>query len=172
MNGTRMISIPESIRERLAARIERNSEPCANGCVLWTGSLDRYGYARFPVKMNGARIDTTGHRIAWMLENGKIDDPKNVIDHLCRNRACVNPAHMEIVSAKENTQRGALIIANRERLGAAPNYPRSTSERCANGHERATNGYVRIGRDGYSRTNCRACDLDRARRFKERHRNG
>jgi hypothetical protein len=70
------------------------------GCWEWARfkSSAGYGYA----KLNG--VSVLAHRLYWMRENGPIPDGYE-IDHLCRNRACVNPAHMEVVSHKENTDR-------------------------------------------------------------------
>ena len=72
-------------------------------CWEWIGAVDtKTGYGRF-VLPDGTQ--TTAHR-AMILMNG-CDIPKGfVVDHLCRNRKCVNPKHLEIVSNKENCQRG------------------------------------------------------------------
>ncbi len=73
-----------------------------NGCLQWSASFNRSnGYGQFWVK--GKRI--LAHRFAWELERGPI--PKGLtIDHLCRNRGCVNVLHMELVSDVENRRRG------------------------------------------------------------------
>lgn len=79
--------------------VDRATSPA--GCWLWTGSKDTggYGRARWP------RRAVMAHRIAYELTRGRIPDGLQ-IDHLCRNRACVNPSHLEPVSARENTLRG------------------------------------------------------------------
>ncbi len=70
-----------------------------DGCWEWTGAeVGGYGYFRL-----GPR-QVKAHRMAYELLVGPIPDDL-VIDHLCRNTGCVNPAHMEPVSAGENVRR-------------------------------------------------------------------
>lgn len=71
------------------------------GCWNWLGSLSVGGYARFGV------LDVYyGHRFAWLyIQQSPIQDGLQ-LDHLCRNRKCVNPQHLELVTSWENTLRG------------------------------------------------------------------
>lgn len=70
------------------------------GCWLWTGCLsDGYG----KISWNGKNV--RAHRVSYELIHGPIPDGL-VTDHLCRNRACVNPAHIELVTSRINTLRG------------------------------------------------------------------
>ena len=72
-----------------------------NSCWLWIAATDEDGYARFWTGSKKIR----GHRFSYQLFRGPI--PKNLcIDHLCRNRRCVNPWHLEIVTLRENIMRG------------------------------------------------------------------
>lgn len=68
-----------------------------NGCWLWTGALDTYGYGAFKFA-GGAR---KAHRVAWALD-GRSLPGHMTLDHTCRTRACVNPEHIEMVSLREN----------------------------------------------------------------------
>lgn len=71
-------------------------------CWEWVGTIHNTGY--------GCMSDETGrqvrpHRFMWELMRGPIP-PGLTIDHLCRNKRCVNPDHMEVVTFGENTLRG------------------------------------------------------------------
>lgn len=71
-------------------------------CWVWLGSLDVKGYARF---RDDAGRKVSAHRFSWTHKNGPVPDGL-VIDHLCRNRCCCNPAHLEPVTNAENIRRG------------------------------------------------------------------
>jgi hypothetical protein len=70
----------------------------ASGCHVWQGRKNAKGYGQ--VGRHGL-----AHRVAYEAACGPIPDGL-VIDHLCRNRACCNPAHMEPVTPGENVRRG------------------------------------------------------------------
>ena len=114
-------------------------------CWLWMGRLTKKGY--------GGRIGHLGkhyypHQLAYIVEVGPIPDGL-VIDHLCRVRSCVNPAHLEPVTAEENTRRGAEA---------------RWSEPCPNGHDPSFRGVQPNGK-----ARCSECEREGGRRYYERH---
>ena len=84
-------------------------------CWQWQGSLFCKGYGYTTRRGR----DERAHRVTYELVNGPIPDGL-VIDHLCRNRGCVNPAHMEVVTSRENTLRGDTLAAKQAARTTCP----------------------------------------------------
>lgn len=120
----------KSLAERLWARVDRRGP---DECWPWVGRKRPDGYGQLQL---GAR-KILAHRAAYELLVGPI--PVGLtLDHLCRNRPCVNPAHLEPVSDRENILRGE---------GTGAQYARRT--RCPAGHvfdTTRTDGGRRCGR--------------------------
>lgn len=76
-------------------------------CWLWTGAKQSQGYGNVRVK----KVYWRAHRLAYEELVGPIPNGKQ-LDHLCRVKNCVNPAHLEPVTAKENTQRAFSLITH------------------------------------------------------------
>lgn len=95
---------PLEILARLAAATA--PDPSGNGCWLWQRRIDPDGYGQLQCKINGRSMKTYAHRVAWMAYRSEI--PVGLqIDHLCRVRACCNPWHLEPVTNRVNSIRGA-----------------------------------------------------------------
>jgi hypothetical protein len=82
--------------ERFVKKVDFDS----SDCWRWTGSKNELGYGT--IRYRG-RV-WKAHRFSYLFFNGDLEDGL-VIDHLCKNRICVNPLHLEEVTQKENLQR-------------------------------------------------------------------
>ena len=96
----------QRIKQMIATRIAFEFNPeLGSFCRLWIGPTSGTsgrgkGYPR--MNLDGATVAV--HKVAWVNEHGYIP-PKKQLDHLCRNRLCVNPAHLELVTHKQNQKR-------------------------------------------------------------------
>lgn len=137
------LCLTERQERRLWVRIDT-----AGPCWEWAGChVDGYG-----------KVSTGGrtwriHRLVWTLLVGPVPD-NLVLDHLCRNRGCCNPDHLEPVEQRQNLLRAPTVTA----MWAARTH-------CESGHE-YTPKNTRIEPDGARR--CRTCRRDRARADRRR----
>lgn len=134
-----------------------------DGCWNWTGAISK-GYGNFTYAREGKRKAYSTHRLAYRVLMGDPPDGM-VLDHLCRNRPCCNPAHMELVTNTENLKRGYLARGYgnpRKRKPHVPKPPKPRSEwkvrtkkpYCRHGHE-YTAETTTYGSDGARK--CRIC---------------
>jgi hypothetical protein len=91
--------------------LERFAEKIAlteSGCIEWIGGLSDVGYGQFYVGMKANPTTGKGYAHRWSYEYHVGPIPEGLhIDHLCRNRRCVNPEHLEPVTLAENVLRGS-----------------------------------------------------------------
>lgn len=121
------------VEARFLQKVDQSGE-----CWEWKAQRIWSGYGSF--FLNGKHVGA--HRAAYRLFVGPIPDGLT-IDHLCRNRACVRPSHLEVVSGRENTLRGDAVTAINARKAW-----------CSHGHPfDAANTYFGPG----GRRSCRAC---------------
>lgn len=74
-------------------------------CWVWRGATNKGGYGVFTEVKGGKTFYYSAHRLAWKLVKGREAPAKKDLDHLCLNRLCVNPFHLEPVPHKENIRR-------------------------------------------------------------------
>lgn len=134
----------------LLERLKFYSSPQPGGCWRWHGTLDQKGYG--VIMYAGKKVEA--YRAAYEVFVGPV--PAGLeLDHKCRNRACINPAHLEPVSRRENVVRGVSCIAVNAR-----------KTHCKAGHP-FTGDSVRI-EGGHVRRRCVKCQVAAVRRYRDR----
>lgn len=98
------IILEPAVARRFWAKVELNHE---TGCWKWRGAVNSRGYGQFALDT----VSKSAHRVSYQLHVGAIPEDLQ-LDHLCGNKRCVNPLHLEPVTAAENLARaraGGLI---------------------------------------------------------------
>lgn len=130
-----------SIETRFWTKVARTGNACE--CWEWTASKDRHGYGQFMLKDKDL---WRAHRVSYILTHGEIPAGLD-LDHVCRNRSCVNPAHLEPVTRSENLRRG--------------DHRWRDAKTCIRGHEF-------IVRPGAKQRICLECEREASRRKRAR----
>lgn len=118
-------------------------------CWVWKSVIRHNGYGQFKI----GNLAITAHR--WAYEHLRAPIPAGlVIDHLCRNRACVNPWHLEPVTQRENTLRGESPVARN-----------AAKTHCLNDHPFDAEN---TGTDSDGNRFCRTCATEQQRARKQR----
>lgn len=139
----------ESLDERFWSKVK-----ITDTCWIWTGARNTWGYGHL---WAGGQRWVAAHRLAFEQMVGPIADGLT-IDHLCRNRACVRPEHMEPVSLRTNILRSPISVF------AA----RAAASHCIHGHPLSgDNVYVRPNGTRACRTCRRARDRARTPRLRK-----
>ena len=129
----------KSVEERFWEKVEKTDY-----CWNWTATKSKRGYGTFRIDDKMIRV----HRFSYELHKGKILNGLT-IDHLCRNRSCVNPDHLEAVTIKKNTLRG---------IGPASQNVKKTH--CPKGHKYSGSNLYVLNGTRY----CKTCKLDNQRK--------
>ena len=117
-------------------------------CITHPGKLRADGYGQLKIGGRSGKL-WYAHRWAYTQAKGAIPDGFQ-IDHLCRNRGCINPAHLEAVPQRVNIERGVSPSAITVRTGV-----------CQRGHKMEGDNVITIAASGKRR--CRECDRARDR---------
>lgn len=146
-------AIRTSQEARFWAKVEKTPT-----CWLWMGRVGSRGYGTMFWGVRGDRGGRCAHRIALLISGTEIPAGM-VVDHVCRNKLCVSPAHLRVVTQRINSIENSISPA-------AINHRKT---RCARGHEYSPdNTYIRP--DGAR--SCRTCLRENHRRFHARHPRG
>ena len=124
-----------------------------DSCWLWTARKFDNGYGQFQV----GNLPVQAHRVSYIMHNGNIPSGL-VVHHECRVKWCVNPAHLRLVTHRENL----LLDPTEASRNAAKTH-------CDNGHE-FTPENTRIAKP-YQRV-CKTCQRQWQREYRERKRSG
>lgn len=140
---------PRPALDRIMERVVASDTPfMGQPCWIYTGSRDN-GYGRLSV---GSTTDDTfrreyAHRITYTHTFGAIPEGMH-IDHLCRVRSCCNPAHLEVVTQRENLARGLGIGARN-----------AAKTHCPQGHEYTPDNTILARVKSGTGRRCRECQL-------------
>lgn len=139
------------------SRFVEKTKRLPNGCIVWTaGTASQSGYGYFFAGRSGPHEHGRVYAHRWAYEHYVGPIPAGLhIDHLCRNRLCVNPTHLEPVTPRENVHRS---------------HGNVNKTHCVHGHEfTPENTYIAPGRNYRS---CVTCRRRHSEKSKERRRNG
>ena len=109
------------------------------GCHNWTGTQVGNGYGQVKIAGNSRLV----HRFIWEAVHGPVPESLE-LDHICRNRACCNPEHLRVVTARENVLASDNLCAQNARKLVCP--------RCGGPYD------IHTRYDGREERVCRPCN--------------
>ncbi|MDJ0010145.1 HNH endonuclease signature motif containing protein [Gordonia alkanivorans] len=137
--------LPQRVQRKI--RFEYRQARVAGDCWVWAGAIDKKtGYGRVQMDRSSKYV----HRVVYEALAGAIPGGLH-LDHLCRIRECCNPAHLEPVTPKVNSERGEA----------------ATKTHCPQGHPYSgENLRVWTDKRGYAHRICRTCNIQAAKEWK------
>ncbi len=150
------MSIRTELPEETQARLTKWVIPTRGGCWEWTGCRNKGGYGTTRWRHHESAL---AHRVSYSVYREELT-PEQFIDHLCGNRACINPWHMEVVPFRVNVARG---------IGPTARNGRKTH--CKRGHEFTPENTMPVGSGQTVGRKCRAChnELHRQKAYAQKH---
>lgn len=133
------------IKERILEKILVNDK----GCWVWQGAIYKKKYSTYSQIRTSKTKTRKAHQVSYEVFVGEIPNGTE-LDHLCKNKLCVNPQHLEPVTHLENMKRGYW----------------NTKNKCINGHLYRGNTYINIR----GHRECKICRKLRMKKFKTKKR--
>jgi len=96
------------------AHVLSRSKVDSDGCWIWQGFLNQWGYGRATTVIDGKKCALMAHRLSLLAFKDIIVKKGYSVDHLCRKPACVNPEHLDVVTMAENNRRNPNWFGNRK----------------------------------------------------------
>lgn len=144
MAAFQLSDLPQRIQDKISVNPE-------TGCWEWTASKNKCGYGVVGDIKNTKKIKLAHRLIFFFLT--KEEEKTNTLDHLCRNRSCVNPEHLEQVSRGVNVKRG----------DAGKHL--SSKTHCPKGHPYSGDNLIfSITKGGHQHRECRICNKENHRK--------
>lgn len=141
----------ESLKKRFFKKVIISDD---GDCWEWTACKTKAGYGAF--SLNGKSV--LAHRLSYSFVN-KISNGK-VIDHICRNRSCVNPNHLREVKQSENALENSIGQGAKNKI----------KTHCSRGHDLSESSLL-ILKNGAKRRVCKPCHALRSKQYRDRRNN-